>query len=109
MLVSTTGATGRNTAGMGSGQLLDVLRDYVEQAADGDAPSSAGANVAELDDSRDPMNEVECAVQKDVTIAGSGHCAASRGDGAKRSRYYKNHARNRLLDLYVPSQLPEVV
>ena len=83
---------------------MKILRDYVEQVANGDMPLSAVANVVEIDEGHDPMNEVECTVQKDVAMAGYGTRVATRGDGATRARYYKNHARNPMLDLDAPSQ-----
>ena len=85
----------------GPSNLLDQLAVHLERACNGETPVLA-TETEEGDENYDPMEEVE-ADGKD-----SSSSTATRGSGEKRARYYKNHAKNKLLDLNLPSHPPEV-
>ena len=101
---ATTGQRHANASTYGKCSLLDVLREHVEQACNGDVHCAADGEAADAgDDDYDPMNEVDCE-ENAADKAGK-----TRGRGEKRARYYKNHAKHKLLDIDFPRHPPELV
>ena len=79
---------------------MDVLRERVERACNGEECTTEGDEAA-AEAEHDPMDDIDCEKQGGET--------ATRGRGDKRARYYKNHAKNHVLNLDIPSLPPEVV
>ena len=104
LLFATTGQRHANASTYGNRSLLDVLREHVEQACNGDLHCAADGEAADAgDDDYDPMNEVDC----EETAADKAW--QTRGRGEKRARYYKNHAKHKLLNIDFPIRPPELV
>ena len=98
---ATVGSSRPGRSAFGPRNFLDQLAVHLERACNGETPVLA-TETEEGDENYDPMEEVE-ADGKD-----SSSSTVTRGSGEKRTRYYKNHAKNKLLDLNLPSQPPEV-
>ena len=99
LILSTTGQKKYNNSSFGRTSLLDNLHELVENACNG-GEATFDVKGHEDDADYDPMNEIECEDTKEPV---------TRGRGVKRARYYKNAAKNRVLDVDVPDQPPEVV
>ena len=91
--------TGRQSHGLlGRTTLLTTLRDFVEKACNGELDTRA---VEEDADEYGPMQEIE--VDDETRPRSRGGTPPP----AKRTRSYKNHAKNRLLTVTVPAISPE--
>ena len=100
LVLATTGQKSAASQMFGKSSLLEVLRERVERACNGEECTTAGDEAA-AEAEHDPMDDIDDAKQGDET--------PTRGGGAKRARYYRNHAKNHVLNLDLPSQPPEVV
>ena len=110
LITATTGVkTGYSKNMFGSKCLVDALHDVVLQACNGDLETTETAMEEEGggEEEYDPMNEVDCA-EVDISPAKKPR-QETRGCGDKRARYYKNHAKGRILDIDFPKYPPEIV
>jgi hypothetical protein len=99
LLQSTSGQPKYNMSSFGRTSLVQLLHTYVQQGANGELAGQEAA--ADGEAAHDPMNEVEVSGDEGAKTAHSGR-------GKKRSRYYKNHAKNRIVEVEAPHHCPEM-
>ena len=97
LISAVTGSARYSASSFGRTSLLDDLRDRISKLCDGDER----AEDVPQDDDYDPMAEVE---QADVAAKRSNKV---RGEGNKRTRYYKNLAVGKIVPVDMPVRCPE--
>ena len=100
LVFATTGQNKCTQGSFGRTTLLEDLRGKAQKHCDGELASSSSVEISSED--YDPMNEVE-QEEGDVDVSPS----KTKGQGAKRARYYRNLARNSIVTLDMPVKCPE--